>query len=137
MLGVLLFLLFIVLPLIELLLLVWIGTKIGLTPTIAIVILTGMLGAVWARSQGARAWREVGEAWQQGRVPGRELVAGALFLVGAAFLLTPGVLTDATGLLLMLPPVRRLAARLVIRLFGRRARIVESTGQVLRVRKVE
>lgn len=139
MLGIIVFLLFIVLPLVELLLLVWIGTQIGFWETVAIVILTGLLGAVLARSQGARAWREINHAWQEGRVPGRELVAGALFLVGAAFLLTPGVLTDVAGILLMLPPVRMGTSRLVLRLFRRHAAVragAAGAGHVVRIRKI-
>lgn len=137
MIGIIVFLLFVVLPLIELLLLIWIAGQISFWETVAIVIVTGMLGAVLARTQGARAWREIGAAWQQGRVPGRELIAGALFLVGAAFLLTPGVLTDATGFLLMVPVVRSGVSRLVMRLFRRHASVVHPAGGVVRIRKVE
>lgn len=123
MIGWLLFVLFIVLPLVEILLLIEIGQRIGFLYTLAIVIVTGFLGAFLARVQGVRAWRDVMVAWSEGRVPGVELAAGALFLVGAAFLLTPGVITDAVGFLLMVPVLRRLAARAVIRLFRGRARV--------------
>jgi UPF0716 protein FxsA len=137
-LGLLVFLLFVVLPLIEVLLLIWIGTQIGFWPTIAIVLVTGILGAALAKQQGPRAWREIGTAWQEGRIPGRELVAGALFLVGAAFLLTPGVLTDATGFLLMVPYVRSTAARVVLKVFRRHATVVHhAEGGVVRIRKIE
>ncbi|MBW3582984.1 MAG: FxsA family protein [Euryarchaeota archaeon] len=127
MLGALLVLLFIVLPFIEIVLLVWIGGHIGFWPTVGIVIGTGILGGLLAKWQGGRAWREVVVAMQSGRVPGRELLAGALFLVGAAFLLTPGVITDTIGFLFMVPPVRRgLAAFLVSRL---RHRAVVGVGR--------
>lgn len=130
------FLLFIVLPLVELLLLIWIGTKIGFWYTAGIVVATGILGAILAPMQGARAWREIVKAHQEGRIPGAELVAGALFLVGAVFLLTPGVLTDATGLLLMLPFIRRWGSRAVLGWFKRRARIFGGP-KVTRVRRID
>lgn len=117
MLGALLVLLFIVLPFIELLLLIWIGGHIGFWWTLALVIGTGLLGGILAKWQGGRAWRDVVDAMRSGRVPGKELMAGALFLVGAAFLLTPGVITDTVGFLCMVPPLRRaMAAFLVGRL---------------------
>lgn len=130
------FVLFILLPLVELVLLIWIGTKIGLWYTIGIVVATGILGAILAPMQGARAWREIVTAHQEGRIPGAELVAGALFLVGAVFLLTPGVLTDATGFLLMVPYIRKMGARAVVGWFKRRARIFPGP-KVTRVRRID
>lgn len=124
MIGWLLFFLFIALPALELYLLIQIGQAIGLWYTLAIIVGTGFLGAVLAKRQGTRALRDVQAAMSQGRLPGTELVAGALFLVGAAFLLTPGVVTDAIGLLWMMPPVRRLSARGVVRLARGRVTVV-------------
>lgn len=98
---------FIVMPFLELWLLIQIGERIGLWPTLWIVLGTGLLGGVLARYQGGRAWREIFAAMREGRAPKRELVAGALFLFGAALLLTPGVLTDAFGFAMMVPGLRR------------------------------
>lgn len=134
--GPLLFFLFVVVPIVELVILVWIGTQIGFWYTVGIVVATGLLGAVLAPLQGARAWRAIATAWQDGRVPGRELVAGALFLVGAAFLITPGVLTDLTGLLLMFPFVRKGLSGAVLGYFKRRARVLPKS-RVVSVRRVE
>lgn len=106
---------FIVMPFVELYLLIEIGQRIGLWPTFGIVIGTGLLGGVLARWQGIRAWRDVIGAFREGRTPTTELVAGALFLVGAALLLTPGVLTDAFGFAMMVPVLRRTTARYLIR----------------------
>ncbi len=108
-------LLFIVMPFLELYLLIQIGERIGVWPTLAIVLGTGLLGGVLARWQGVAAWREVVGALRQGRMPGTELAAGALFLVGAALLLTPGVITDAFGFAMMVPVARRGLARVLIR----------------------
>lgn len=136
MIGWIIFLLFVALPLAELALLLWIGDHIGFWNTVAIVIVTGFLGAALARVQGVRAWRAVFEAWGSGRVPGPELAAGALFLVGAAFLVTPGVMTDVTGLLLMVPGIRLALARKIVDLFRRRAR-THPESVVLRVHRVD
>lgn len=109
-----LFLLFTVVPLVDLYLLLRIGGRIGGTATLALVLVTGALGAALARAEGTRVLR----AWQQalaaGTVPADGVVSGVLVLVGGALLVTPGVLTDAVGLLLLLPATRRLIARLVI-----------------------
>ncbi|PSG98388.1 hypothetical protein BRD56_00160 [Thermoplasmatales archaeon SW_10_69_26] len=107
---------FVVMPFVELWLLIQIGERIGFWPTLWIVLGTGVLGGVLARYQGSRAWREIFEAMREGRAPKRELVAGALFLFGAALLLTPGVITDAFGFAMMVPPLRRgLAGYLISR----------------------
>lgn len=108
-------LLFLAMPFIELYLLVQIGQRIGFWPTFAIVLATGLLGGILARSQGIRAWRDVIGAFREGRAPGTELAAGALFLVGAALLLTPGVITDLFGFAMMVPAIRRATARFLIR----------------------
>jgi UPF0716 protein FxsA len=107
---------FVVMPFVELWLLIQIGERIGFWPTLWIVLGTGVLGGVLARYQGSRAWREIFQAMREGRAPKRELAAGALFLFGAALLLTPGVITDAIGFTLMVPAARRaLAGWLVTR----------------------
>lgn len=98
---------FVVMPFVELWLLVQIGERIGFWPTLYIVLGTGLLGGVLARYQGGQAWREILTALREGRAPKRELVAGALFLFGAALLLTPGVITDGIGFALMVPWIRR------------------------------
>lgn len=106
--------LFLVMPFLELYLLVQIGQRIGFWPTFGIVLATGLLGGMLARWQGSRAWREVIGALREGRAPGRELAAGALFLVGAALLLTPGVITDIFGFAMMVPAARRALAGYLI-----------------------
>jgi UPF0716 protein FxsA len=132
----LLLFLFVIMPIVELVLLIWIGTHIGFWYTVLIIVATGILGAALAPMQGANAWRAITTAYQEGRVPGAELVAGALFLVGATFLITPGVITDALGLLLMVPAFRLAASRSVIGFFKRRARVFDSS-RVTRVRRVD
>ena len=111
-----LFLLFTAVPLVELLLLIEVGERIGALPTVALVLVTGVVGASLARREGAHAWREVRLELGRGRIPGRELLSALLVLLAGALLVTPGVLTDAAGLLALFRPVR---ARVVELLRGR------------------
>lgn len=106
-----LFLLFTLVPLIELAILIEVGQLIGLLPTLGLVIGTGAAGAWLARREGARSWRAVQRELEGGRLPGRELVHGLIVLVAGIVLVTPGVLTDLAGLLLLLRPVRRAVIR--------------------------
>jgi UPF0716 protein FxsA len=104
-------LLFFVVPLVELALLIWVGRVAGLWPTLLLVAGTGLLGAALAQREGVRALVAAQRELAQGRVPARPLFSGAAVLVGGAFLLTPGVLTDIVGFFLLLPPTRELAFR--------------------------
>lgn len=107
----LLALLFIVVPVVELTILIRLGGHIGALPTIALVIAMGFAGASLARLQGTLALRRLHEDMARGVPPGPALLDGALVLVAAVLLLTPGLLTDAVALLLFIPPVRRLVGR--------------------------
>ena len=101
-------LLFVVLPATELILLGLIGDAIGFGWTALLILVTGLIGARLVARQGRMVWREIVARLQAGEVPGVELVHGAMVLVGGAFLVTPGVLTDVAGLLLMVPWFREL-----------------------------
>jgi len=103
--------LFILVPLLELVLLFRLGQWMGVGPTLLLVGLTGVLGAVLARREGMRALMAVQMEFARGRLPTRPLLDGAAVLVGGAFLMTPGVLTDLVGFLLLLPPTRWLLYR--------------------------
>jgi UPF0716 protein FxsA len=116
----LLFLLFIVVPLAELYVIIQVGEAIGVLPTIALLLADSILGSMLMRAQGRLAWRRFTEAVQAGRPPARETLDGALVLLGGAFLLTPGFLSDILGVVLLLPPTRALVRRLLARrLLGR------------------
>lgn len=101
-----LFLLFTVGPLVELILLLYVGSKIGWLATVGIVILTGIVGAALARWQGVKALTRVQRRISRGQVPGDELFDGVLILVAGVLLVTPGILTDLTGFALLTPPLR-------------------------------
>lgn len=102
-----LFLLFTLVPLVELAVLVEIGQRIGVAPTVGLVVLTGALGAWLARREGARSVREIRRGLEAGQLPTREVFHGLMILVAGAFLVTPGVLTDAAGFLMLVRRVRQ------------------------------
>lgn len=116
----LLLLLFIVVPIIELAVIIQVGQAIGVLPTIALLLLDSVLGTVLMRAQGRVAWRRFNEAIASGRVPARETLDGALVILGGAFLLTPGFVTDIIGIVLLVPPTRALVRRVLVRGAARR-----------------
>jgi UPF0716 protein FxsA len=116
---VLLLALFIFLPIAEIYVIIKVGEAIGVLPTIALLFLDGFIGAALARSQGAAAWARFNRALAEGRVPAREVLDGAMVIVGGAFLLAPGFITDVIGLLLLLPPTRALLRTPIVRLARR------------------
>ena len=101
-----LFLLFTAIPLLELMILIDLGSWMGVAPTLGLVLLTGAAGAWIARLQSLSVLGRIQRELAEGRLPGAELVEGALVLVGGLFLLTPGLLTDLMGLSLMVPAFR-------------------------------
>ncbi|MEE2847235.1 MAG: FxsA family protein [Gemmatimonadota bacterium] len=100
-------LLFVVVPIIELMLLIELGQLVGIVPTLALVVATGIGGAAMARAEGLRVLFQFQQELAQGRLPGQAMLDGASVLVGGAFLLTPGVLTDLLGFSLLFPLSRR------------------------------
>lgn len=101
-----LLLLFISIPLIEVLILIKLGSLFGFWPTIFLVIGTGILGAYLAKLYGLSIWYQIQEDLQAGRMPADKLVDGLLILIGGIVLLTPGLLTDILGILLLIPYTR-------------------------------
>lgn len=101
-----LFLLFAIIPLIELYLLLKLASITGVATTIAIVVVTAILGSLLAKTQGWLAWWRFRSAMLEGRMPGQEIADGLLIAFAAALLLTPGLLTDFVGFLLLIPVSR-------------------------------
>jgi UPF0716 protein FxsA len=102
-------------PLAEIAGFVVVGKAIGLWATLALVILSAMLGATLLRIQGTGILRRISEESRNGGVPGRDLVHGAMVVVGAFLLLLPGFISDIFGLLLFIPGVRDLAWKFLSR----------------------
>jgi UPF0716 protein FxsA len=118
-----LILLFTLLPLVELSLLLRIGEWLGLGATIALVVVTGVLGGWLARREGGRTWRRVHEDLAAGRMPGDELLQALLVFVAGLLLVTPGVVTDAVGLLLLFRPTREIATRRIRERFAAQVQV--------------
>tara|TARA_R110002110_G_scaffold106774_7_gene267511 strand:+ start:7705 stop:8211 length:507 start_codon:yes stop_codon:yes gene_type:complete len=114
---------FLVVPLIEITLFIQIGGAIGLGWTLAIVVITAVLGASLARSQGSMAMGQLRSSFSDMRDPTEPLAHGAMIIFAGALLLTPGFFTDAVGFSLLVPGIRRAAfnaikARVSIQTFG-------------------
>ncbi len=101
-----LFLLFTLVPLMELYFLIKIGGAIGAFNTVLLIILTAFLGATLARLEGIRTMRQISNNLAQGIVPAEEMVDGLLIFAGGVMLITPGVLTDFLALFLLIPITR-------------------------------
>jgi len=104
-----LILLFISMPIVELALLIKVGQFLGVLNTVMIVIGTGLLGALLARSQGLITLRNIQNKLNTGTIPGNELLDGLFILIGGILLLTPGLITDLVGFLCLIPYTRNLA----------------------------
>ena len=101
-----LFLAFLLVPIIEIALFIQVGGLIGMWPTLAIVVLTAILGTSLVRSQGRLALGQLQSSFSDLRDPTEPLAHGAIILFAGALLLTPGFFTDAVGFSLLIPPVR-------------------------------
>lgn len=108
-----LFLLFLAVPLIEIALFIQIGGVIGLWPTLGIVVLTAVLGAMLVRSQGVAAMNNLRHSLGELNDPTEPLAHGAMILFSGALLLTPGFFTDAVGFALLVPGVRAAVYRYI------------------------
>ncbi|MBM4310082.1 MAG: FxsA family protein [Deltaproteobacteria bacterium] len=101
-----LFALFTIVPLVELALLIKLGSIIGVLDTILLIVFTGAAGAILARTAGIQCLFTVRRQLQSGIFPADELCSGLLILIAGAFLIAPGLLTDCAGLALLVPAVR-------------------------------
>jgi UPF0716 protein FxsA len=115
--------LFVIIPLVELVLLIRLGQWIGLLPTVALVVITGVVGAALARREGLRTLFSMKSDLRSGRFPVGRLLDGMLILFAGGLLLTPGILTDILGFALLVPGSRGWFKQLVA---GRVRRMVES-----------
>lgn len=127
-----LFLLFVLVPIVELAILVRLGSWIGFWPTLGLVLLTGAVGAWLAKSQGLRLVRAIQAELAAGRIPATHLVDGLLVLIGGVVLLTPGLLTDVLGILLLFPPSRAAFRRAISVRLQRMVKSGEVTYTIIR-----
>ncbi len=125
--------LFVGIPLIELMLFLQIGSRIGLLATIATVVLTGIIGASLTKSQGLQVLSKYQKALAEGRMPHAEVIEGLMILVAGAMLLTPGFLTDAIGFALLIPSVRAAVRAIAVEKLKQKVEVrVANAGAVFR-----
>jgi UPF0716 protein FxsA len=105
-----LFLLFLIVPAIEIALFIEVGGVIGVFPTLFLILVTAIVGVVLLRLQGMITLTKVQENLNRGEIPAVELVEGLLLLIAGAFLLTPGFFTDTLGFAVLVPAIRRSVA---------------------------
>ncbi|NMD70732.1 membrane protein FxsA [Bacillus sp. DNRA2] len=108
-----LFLLIIIIPAAEIGFLMFSGKMIGILPTIALIILSGVVGAYLAKQQGLETLRKAEEQMRYGNMPGDAILDGICVLIGGTLLLTPGFISDFAGLLLLIPFTRVFFKKLI------------------------
>lgn len=112
---------FVVIPVVEIWTLVAVGGWLGLWPTLALLVLSGAVGAWLTQREGRRAWRALADAFGGGRLPTGRLADAALVLVGGILLMLPGFLSDVLGLVMLLPFTRPAVRRLLAFVLARNA----------------
>ena len=131
-----LLLLFIIVPVIELILLFQVGARIGPLPTLGIIIITAIIGARLTRAQGAHNMQRARTAMNEGRMPHQEVLDGMMIIIAGVMLITPGFLTDALGFTLLFPSLRAKLRKRLAKSLNRRVQIVgnpangQRTGEV-------
>ena len=121
---------FLLVPILEIYVLIQVGQVIGAWWTILLLIADSFFGAWLIKREGGRAWTALRTALESGRMPATELADGALILIGGTLMLSPGFVTDAFGILLILPFTRPLFRRLLAGVVTRRLAVIGplSTG---------
>jgi UPF0716 protein FxsA len=109
------FVLFVGMPILEIYVIIQVGQEIGALWTVGLLVVDSLIGAWLIRSQGRIVWRRFSEALAAGRPPAREVLDGALVILGGALGLAPGFVTDAFGLFLILPPTRAIVRKAIVR----------------------
>lgn len=130
----LLFVAFVVMPILELYVIVQVGQQIGVLPTIALLVGVSVAGAWLMKREGVKAWRAFTTATKAHRVPAREVADGALILFGGALLLTPGFVSDVLGLVLLLPPTRAMVRAAFVGVVAKRFVVVDVAREAYRNR---
>jgi UPF0716 protein FxsA len=122
---------FVLIPLVELYLLLKLAGYTSVGTTIMVVVITGVIGSMLARREGLMAWFRFQSALDEGRMPSREIQDGLMIVFAAALLLTPGLLTDALGFTLLVPPGRELVRQFVLRRYLKKFKIQVTTNHDL------
>jgi UPF0716 protein FxsA len=126
--GLLLVLLFIVVPIAELFVIIQVGELIGVWPTLLLLLLDAIAGSWLLKHEGRSAWRRFNLALAERRMPGKEVADGFLVVLGGALLIAPGFITDIFGILFLIPPTRAIARRILRRFTVGRIAVVGFPG---------
>ncbi len=119
---------FVVMPIVEIFVLIQVGQVIGAWWTVVLLVADSILGGWLIRREGGRAWRALQTALESARMPSTELADAALILLGGALMLSPGFVTDAFGVLLILPLTRPIFRWLLAGVLARRLTVVGPLG---------
>jgi len=122
----LVFVAFLVIPIVEIYVLIQVGQVIGAWWTVVLLVADSVFGSWLLKREGVRAWRALQTALTEGRMPARELADAALIVFGGTLMITPGFVTDAVGLLAILPFTRPVARRLLTAVVARRLAVVRN-----------
>jgi len=128
------FTLFIIVPLLELALLIKVGQYLGVWNTIALVVITALVGATMMQLEGLKVWNNLQQDLMSLRMPTDNIINGVLILVGGIFLLTPGIITDLIGLSLLIPATRSLYRRWLKKKFAYKVR---TQAEVIEIKEIE
>jgi UPF0716 protein FxsA len=109
------FILFLVVPIVEIYLLIQVGSIIGAIPTILLIIATALIGAALLRQQGLATLSRFQNNLSSGTLPAQEMIEGILLAVGGALLMTPGFVTDAMGFFCLIPITRKILAHYIMK----------------------
>lgn len=120
-----LFVAFVVVPIVEIALLIALANAFGFWPAFALVVATAFLGSWLVSLQGRATYDQVRTQLNSGQIPGSAMAHGGMILIAGAFLLTPGLLTDAVGFLLLIPAVREMIRKKLMNRYVDRWRLVE------------
>jgi UPF0716 protein FxsA len=124
--GWLIFVAFLVVPIVEIYVLIQVGQVIGAWWTVLLLIADSIFGSWLLKREGIRAWRALQTALTEGRMPARELADAALIVFGGTLMITPGFVTDLVGLVAILPFTRPVARRLLTTFVARRVVVVQN-----------
>jgi UPF0716 protein FxsA len=126
--GLLLVLVFIVVPIAELFVIIQVGEWLGVVPTLLLLLLDAVVGSWLLKHEGRIAWRRFNQALAERRLPAKEVADGFLVILGGALLIAPGFITDVFGILFLLPPTRAVARRVLRRFTVGRVAVVGFPG---------
>lgn len=118
----------IIIPVVEIMIFIWVGDMVGIWSVLLLILLTGVLGTLFVRSQGIQTWRKLQMSIRSGRPPGDDILSVICIVIGGVLLVLPGLLTDLIGILLVIPftrgPFKALILHFIMRTLAKRGTIV-------------